>query len=162
MRIGQGVLVDTEEHFMVVLSVLGRQSFPGSVGSKDQLTLSSAEAKYMATILAACEAIWLRKLLVGVVQSGDWSPRSYTVTIRAMHQALLKIQCFVTTPSTSRSGTTTSETVFSRGKVRPQYVPTGGANSRYFDQGITNGQALFYFRDKFGVVQNTFLSKREC
>ena len=30
------------------------------------VTLSSAEAKYMATSLAACEAIWMRKILVGL------------------------------------------------------------------------------------------------
>jgi hypothetical protein len=30
------------------------------------MALSSAEAEYMATSLAACEALWLRKLLLGL------------------------------------------------------------------------------------------------
>ena len=30
------------------------------------VALSSAEAEYMATSLAACEAIWMRKILVGL------------------------------------------------------------------------------------------------
>jgi hypothetical protein len=30
------------------------------------VALSSSEAEYMATSLASCEAIWLRKLLVGL------------------------------------------------------------------------------------------------
>jgi hypothetical protein len=34
------------------------------------VALSSAEAKYMATNLATCEAIWLRKLLVGLFGQG--------------------------------------------------------------------------------------------
>eukprot|EP00253_Pinus_taeda_P030438 PITA_30438 len=33
------------------------------------VALSSAEAKYMATSLAACEAIWMRKILVGLFGS---------------------------------------------------------------------------------------------
>ena len=33
------------------------------------VALSSMEAKYMAEILAACEAIWMRKILVGLFSS---------------------------------------------------------------------------------------------
>ena len=33
------------------------------------MALSSAEAKYMAASLAACEAIWMRKILVGLFGS---------------------------------------------------------------------------------------------
>ena len=33
------------------------------------MALSSAKAKYMATSLAACEAIWMRKILVGLFGS---------------------------------------------------------------------------------------------
>ena len=33
------------------------------------VALSSAEAEYMAAILAACEAIWMRKILVGLFGS---------------------------------------------------------------------------------------------
>ena len=33
------------------------------------ITLSSAEAEYMATSLVACEAIWMRKILVGLFSS---------------------------------------------------------------------------------------------
>ena len=33
------------------------------------MALSSAEAEYMAASLAACEAIWMRKILVGLFGS---------------------------------------------------------------------------------------------
>ena len=33
------------------------------------VALSSTEAEYMAAILAACEAIWMRKILVGLFSS---------------------------------------------------------------------------------------------
>ena len=33
------------------------------------MALSSAEAEYMAANLAACEAIWMRKILVGLFGS---------------------------------------------------------------------------------------------
>ena len=33
------------------------------------MAFSSAEAEYMATSLAACKAIWMRKILVGLFDS---------------------------------------------------------------------------------------------
>ena len=36
---------------------------------KRSMALSSAEAEYMAAILAACDAIWMRKILVGLFGS---------------------------------------------------------------------------------------------
>jgi hypothetical protein len=41
----------------------GQELFLGSAGNKSP---SSVEAQYMAASLAACEAFWLRKLLMGL------------------------------------------------------------------------------------------------
>jgi hypothetical protein len=50
------------------------------------VALSSAEAEYMATIQAACEAIWMRKILVGLFGS-DLDP----TVIHCDNQSCIKL-----------------------------------------------------------------------
>jgi hypothetical protein len=45
--------------------------------------------------------------------------------------------------------------------VKLQYVPTSEQNADILTKPLVKGKFVF-FRDKLGVVQNTFLAKREC
>ena len=48
---------------------IGLTTFSWYNRKQRSVALSSAEAEYMAAILAACEAIWMRKILVGLFGS---------------------------------------------------------------------------------------------
>jgi hypothetical protein len=50
----------------VLSSVLGLQLFPGIAGNRGLWHSTSAEVEYMVASQAACEAIWMRKILVGL------------------------------------------------------------------------------------------------
>ena len=59
------------------------------------VALSSADAKYMATILASCEAIWLHKMLTGLFGQ-ELEP---TVIVRVALNSQ-RIQCYMIGPKT--------------------------------------------------------------
>ena len=71
------------------------------------VALSSAEAEYMETSQASCEALWLRKFMV------DLFGQELTPTIihcdNSSSSSSLRIQCFMTGQSMLRSNTTSSE-----------------------------------------------------
>jgi hypothetical protein len=48
-----------------------------------------------------------------------------------------------------------------KGSVKLQYVPTGEQIADILRNPLVKGKFI-YFRDRLGVVQNTFLAKREC
>ena len=75
------------------------------------MALSSAEPEYMAASLAACEAIWMRKILVGL-----FGLHLEPTVIYYDNQSYINswlIQYFMIDPNTSTSGTIISEIVFS-------------------------------------------------
>jgi hypothetical protein len=71
------------------------------------MALSSAETKYMAASQASCEALWLRKMLVGLF-GVQLRP---TVIIRVVLNSW-RIQFFMTGLSISRFVITSSVTMF--------------------------------------------------
>jgi hypothetical protein len=48
-----------------------------------------------------------------------------------------------------------------KGTMKVQYVPTGEQVVDILMKALMKGKFVF-FKDKLGVVQNTFLTKREC
>ena len=62
--------------------------------------------------------------------------------------------------SISGSNIISSETV-QKGAVKLEYIPTDEQVADIFTKALHRGKHV-YFRDKMGVVSNTFLSKREC
>ena len=74
---------------------------------------SSAEAEHMAASQAACEVIWMRKILVGLFGQ-RMDPTAITVIIRVASNSL-RIHFFMTGPSTLISGITIFKIVWSRG-----------------------------------------------
>ena len=53
-----------------------------------------------------------------------------------------------------------SETV-QKGAVKLEYIPTDEQVENIFTKALPWGKHV-YFRDKMGVVRNTFLGKRDC
>ena len=66
----------------------------------------------------------------------------------------------MTGQNTLRSGIISSETV-QRGAVMLQYISTDEQVADILTRSLGRGKFVF-FRDKLGVVHNTFLDKREC
>ena len=48
-----------------------------------------------------------------------------------------------------------------KGAVKLEYIPTDEQVADIFTKALPQGKHV-YFRDKMGVVRNTFLGKREC
>jgi hypothetical protein len=48
-----------------------------------------------------------------------------------------------------------------KGVVQPQYIPTEEQLANIFTNPLVKGKFVF-FKDKLGVVENTFPAKREC
>jgi hypothetical protein len=63
--------------------------------------------------------------------------------------------------STSTSGITSFEIVCRRVQSNYSYVPTDEQVADILTKALMKGKFVF-FRDKMGIVENTFLAKREC
>jgi hypothetical protein len=123
------------------------------------VALSSAEAEYMAASLAACEAIWLRKATHGFV----WPGVGATV-IHCDNQSCIKLSENPVFHDKSKHIEIRFHFIrdcVQKGTVKLQYVPTGEQVADILTKALMKGKFVF-FRDKLGVVQNTFLAKREC
>eukprot|EP00253_Pinus_taeda_P033600 PITA_33600 len=104
---------------------------------QQSVALSSAEVEYMAASLASCEAIWLRKMLFGLFGQ----PLRPSV-IHCDNQSCIKL---------------TENLVF---HDRSKHI---GIKYHFIRDYVQKGAVkLEYFRDKMGVVRNTFISEREC
>jgi hypothetical protein len=123
------------------------------------VALSSAEAEYMAASLASFEAIWLQKLLMGLFdQVLD------TTVIHCDNQSCIKLfenLVFYDRPKHIEIRYHFIRDCVQKGFVKLQYVPTGEQIADILTKPLVKGKFV-YFRDKLGVVQNTFLAKREC
>jgi hypothetical protein len=74
------------------------------------VALSSVEAKYMAISLVAFEALWLRKLLLGLF--GQELEATVIHCDNQSSTSSLRIMCFMIIASTSMSGITSSRIVY--------------------------------------------------
>jgi hypothetical protein len=119
------------------------------------VALSSIEEEYMATSLAACEALWLRKLF-GVEledtmihcdnQSGIKLSKNHVFHDRSKH---INIRYHFL------------QDCVQKGAVRLQYIQTDDHKANIFTKTLSR-QKFDKFRDKMGLVKNPFLVKREC
>ena len=123
------------------------------------MALSSAETEYMATSLAACEAIWLRKLVSGLFDQ-ELGP----TVIHCDNQSCIKL----TENPLFHEGSKQIEIIYhfirdwvQKGAVKLEYVSMNEQTADILTKSLPRGKHV-YFRDKMGVVSNTFLSKREC
>ena len=113
----------------------------------------------MAASLASCKALWLRKFLVNLFAL-DLRP----MVIYCDNQSC--IQLFENLVFHDRSKHIEIRYHFirdyvQRGAVMLQYISTGEQVANILTKSLGRGKFV-YFRDKLGVVENTFLGKREC
>ena len=123
------------------------------------VALSSTEAEYIAASQASCEAIWLRKMLVGLF---DLELRP--TVIHCDNQNCIKLTENPVFHDRSKHIEIRYHFIrdwVQRGAVKLEYVSTDEQVADILTKSLPRGKHI-YFRDKMGVVKNTFLGKREC
>jgi hypothetical protein len=108
---------------------------------------------------AACEAIWLQKLLVALFDQ-ELEP----TIIHCDNQSGIKLSENPVFHDRSKHIDIRYHFIrdcVQRGAVQLQYVPTDEQVADILTKALMKGKFV-YFRDKMGIVENTFLVKREC
>ena len=123
------------------------------------MALSSSEAEYMATSQANCEAIWLRKMLVGLFGQ-ELRPTVIFFDNRSCIN-LTKNPIFHNQSKHIEIRYHFIRDCVQQGAVKLEYISTDEQVADILTKSLPRGKHV-YFRDKMGVVGNTFLGKREC
>jgi hypothetical protein len=113
----------------------------------------------MAASQASCEAIWFRKLLVGLFDQ----EMSLTV-IHCDNQSCIKLSENPVFHDRLKHIEIRYHFIrdwVQRGAVQLQYISTDDQVADILTKALPRGKHVF-FRDKMGLVRNTFLGKREC
>jgi hypothetical protein len=123
------------------------------------VALSSAKAKYMASSHASCEAIWLRKLLVGL-----FGVQLRPTMIYCDNHSCIKLSENPVFHDRSKHIEIRYHFIWDyvqRGAVELQYISTNEQVTDILTKALGKGN-FAPFKVKLGVVSNTFLGKREC
>jgi hypothetical protein len=123
------------------------------------VVLSSAETEYMAASRASCEAIWLRKILVDLFDT-----KLDPTTIYCDNQSCIKLSENPVFHDRSKHIEIRYHLIRDRvqkGAVKLQYVSTNEQVADILTKGLPKGK-FEYFQEKLGVIENPFLTKREC
>ena len=113
----------------------------------------------MAASLASCEAIWLRKMLFGLFGQ----PLRPSV-IYCDNQSCIKLTENPVFHDRSKHIGIRYHFIrdyVQKGAVKLEYISTDEQVADILTKALPRGKHV-YFRDKMGVVRNTFLGKREC
>jgi hypothetical protein len=120
---------------------------------------SSAKAEYIAVSLAIGESIWLRKLLIGLFGQ-ELDP----MVIYCDNHIFIKLSKNPVFHDKSKHIEIIYHFIRDRiqkGVVKIRYVSTDEKVTDILTKPLEKGNFVF-FKDRLGVVQNTFLAKREC
>jgi hypothetical protein len=123
------------------------------------VALSTAEAEYMAASQATCEALWLRKLLVDLFDQ-ELRP----TVIYCDNQSCIQLSENPVFHDRSKHIEIRYHFIrdyVQRGAVELRHISTDEQVADILTKSLGRGKFVF-FRDKLGVVRNTFLGKREC
>jgi hypothetical protein len=127
--------------------------------NQKSVALSFVKAEYMAASLASCEAIWLHKMLVGL-----FGQQLYSTVIHCDNQSCIKLpenpMCHDQLKQIEIRYHFIQDYV-QRGALQLQYIPTDEQVADILTKSLTKEGKFIKFRDKLGVVKNTFLAKRE-
>ena len=123
------------------------------------MALSSVEAEYMAASLAACEAIWMRKILVGLFSS-FFDP----TMIYCDNQSCIKL--LVNPVFHDRSKHIVIRYHHIRDSVQwgimlLSYIPTEDQDADILMKTLTRSK-FEYHKNRIGVTDNPYLVEREC
>jgi hypothetical protein len=123
------------------------------------MALSSIEDEYMAASQASCEALWLRKMLIGL-----FGVQLRPIVIFCDNQSCIKLSENLVFHDQSKNIEIWYHFIHDyvhRGSVELQYISTEEQVADILTKALNMGKFVF-FRDKLGVVSNTFLGMREC
>jgi hypothetical protein len=123
------------------------------------IALSSAKAEYMAASQASCEAIWLRNMLARLF--GQEMP---PIVIHCDNQSCIKLSENPVFNDRSKHIEIRYHFIrdwVQRAAVQWQYISTDDQVADILTKALPRGKHV-NFRDKMGLVRNTFLDKREC
>jgi hypothetical protein len=123
------------------------------------VALSSVEAEYMVASQASCEALWLHKMLVGL-----FDVQLRPTMIYCDNKSCIKLLENPVFHDRSKHIEVRYHFIrdyVQRGAVELQYISTEEQVADILTKALNMGKFVF-FRDKLGVVSNTYLSMREC
>ena len=126
---------------------------------KRSVALSSAEAKYMAARLAACEAIWMRKILVGL-----FSSHLEPTVIYCDNKSCIKLSVNPVFQDRSKHIDIRYHHIrdcVQRKIMLISYIPMEDQDADILTKGLTRGK-FEYHRGRIGVENNPYLVEREC
>jgi len=113
----------------------------------------------MAASLASCEAVWLRKMLFSL-----FGECLEPTLIYCDNQSCIKLTENPVFHDRSKHIDIRYHSIrdyVQRGIVKLEFVPTDEQVANILTKALPRGKHV-RFRDKMGVVRNTFLGKREC
>ena len=113
----------------------------------------------MAASLASCEAIWLRKMLFGLF--GQLLRPSVIYCDNKSCIKLMENPVFHDRSKHIGIKYHFIRDYVQKGAVKLEYIPTDEQIVDILTKALPRGKHV-YFRDKMGVVRNTFLGKMEC
>jgi hypothetical protein len=156
MLIGQGVQRTRRVLWVFVFSI-GSSIIFWFKGKQCSVALSSTKAEYMAASLAASEALWLRKLLLGL-----FGQELEATMIHCDNQSCIKLSENLVFHD--RSKHIDIRYLFirdcvQRGVVRLYYIQIDDQMADIFTKALS-GQKFEKFKDKMGLVKNPFLVKK--
>ena len=123
------------------------------------MALSSAEVEYMEAIQAACEAIWMRKILVGLFGS-QMDP----TVIHCDYQSCIKLFINLVFHDSSKHIDIQYHHIIDcvqRKIMLLKYIPTEDQDADILTKALTR-RKFKYHRDRIGVKDNPFLVERKC
>ena len=123
------------------------------------MALSSVKAEYMAAILAACEAIWMRKILVGLF--GSYLDPT---VIHCDNQSCIKLSINPVFHDRSKNIDIWYHHIrdyVQRNIMLLQYIPMEYQVANILMKALTR-RKFEYHRGRIGVKDNPYLVEREC
>eukprot|EP00253_Pinus_taeda_P020272 PITA_20272 len=123
------------------------------------VALSSAEVEYMAESLAACKAIWMRKILVGLFGS-----LLEPTVIYCDNQSCIKLSANPVFHDRSKHIDIRYHHIrdcVQRRIMLLSYIPTENQDADILMKALTRSK-FEYHRGRIGVADNLYLVEREC
>ena len=123
------------------------------------VALSSAEAEYMAASLAACEAIWMRKILAGLFRL-----HLEPTVIYCDNQSCIKLSANPVFHDRSKHIDIRYHHIRDCVQWRIMmlsYVPTEDQDADILTKALTRSKFEFH-RGRIGIADNPYLAEREC
>jgi hypothetical protein len=123
------------------------------------VALSSAEAEYMAASQATCEAIWMRKILVGL-----FGQKMDPTVIYCDNQSCIKLSENPLFHDRSKHIDIWYHHLrdcVQRRIMLLEYIPTEEQDADILTKALSRGKFEFH-RGRIGVSDNPFLVEREC